>query len=70
MSDGLHEEFVPCVVVMDDPKRTEMVLRDCATVWVIHRSIGAVEFGYDMENGELVAIRVYDDVSKRKLENE
>lgn len=59
------EPFQPCVIVLDDPKRTEIVLSDCATVWVIHDDIGGVDFGYDMETGELVAIRAYGDRSRR-----
>lgn len=70
MSDDLlTKEFVPCVVVMDDPKRTEMVLRDCPTFWVQdHRGshLQDIDLGYDLETRELVAIRVYGDVSERK----
>ena len=56
--------FQPCVVVFDEPKRTEMILRDCSMVWVLQKW-DDVECGYDMETGELVAIRIYGDVSKR-----
>ena len=66
VDDLLTKPFEPCVVVLDDPKRTEMVLRDCATVWVIHDDIGGVDFGYDMETNELVAIRAYGDRSRRR----
>ncbi len=61
----LTTPFKPCVMVLDDPKRTEMVLRDCPTVWDTHDDVGGVDFGYDMETGELVAIRVYGDRLKR-----
>jgi hypothetical protein len=64
--DLLTTAFVPCVIALSDPKRVEMVLRDCATVWV--QCVGAqdVDLGYDMETGDLVSIRVYGDVLKRK----
>ncbi len=64
MDAALEKTFEPCVIVDDDPKTTEMVLRDCATVWRPH--MVGVDLGYDMESGELVAIRIYGDVSKRK----
>lgn len=64
MDDLLTKEFVPCVVVYDDPQRTEMVLRDCATAWIEDSS--GPDLGYDMEGGDLVAIRVYGDVSRRE----
>lgn len=65
--DLLTKPFKPCVVVLDDPKRTEMVLRDdCLTMWAMDDGIGGAEFGYDAETGELVAIRIYADVAKRK----
>ena len=56
--------FVPCVVVLDDPKRTEMTLRDCPMVWV--QDSRETDLGYDMETGELVCIRIYGDVSQRR----
>lgn len=59
-------EFKPCVIVYDDPKRTEMLLRDCSVVWTHPGSDPNTDLGYDMETGELVAIRYYGDVSKRK----
>lgn len=55
--------FEPCAVVFDDPKRTEMILRDCVLVWV--RDPIGIDLGYDMETDELVSIRVYGDVTKR-----
>lgn len=61
MDDLLTKEFKPCVIVYSDPIRTEMVLRDCATVWV--EDAPNVDLGYDIETGELVCIRVYGDVS-------
>jgi hypothetical protein len=64
--ESLTKPFEPCVVILDDPKRTEMVLRDCATVWVDHPARVRMELGYDMDTGELVCIRIYGDVSKRK----
>lgn len=64
MSDDLTKPFEPCVMVLDDPKRTEMVLRDCPVAWVY--DLAEVELGYDVETGELIAMRVYGDASKRK----
>jgi len=66
LDDLLTKEFVPCVTVLDDPKRTEMVLRDCPTIWVMPDDTHEVDLGYDMETGELVAVRVYGDRSRRK----
>lgn len=71
MGAHLTTSFKPCVVVFDDPLCTEIVLRDCAIVWhpvrdVVRNPTGT-EVGYDMETGELVAIRVHGDVSKRKF---
>lgn len=62
--DDLTKEFKPCVIVFDDPKRTEMVLRDCGIVWQ-DTSANNFELGYDMETGDLVAVRIYGDVSRR-----
>lgn len=63
MSDELLEKpFEPCVIVYDDPKTTEMVLRDAPVVWVIK---GDCDLGYDMETGDLTIIRLHGDVSKR-----
>jgi len=60
--DLLTKPFEACVVVLEDPPRcTEMILRDAAIVWVTH---GDVDLGYDATKGDLVAIRVYGDVSK------
>ncbi len=58
----LTKEFKPCVVVFEDPKRTEVVLSDAPMVWT---QDGTVDLGHDMDSGELVAIRVYGDVSRR-----
>lgn len=55
---------VRSVIVYDDPKRTEVVLRDRPTVWVY--DMAQFELGYDLETGELIAVRVFGDVSKRK----
>ncbi|MEM7746617.1 MAG: hypothetical protein AAF346_00080 [Pseudomonadota bacterium] len=60
--DLLTKEFKPCVSVLDEPKRTEIVLRDVVTVW---RPRGGVDLGYDLNTNELVAIRVFGDVSKQ-----
>ena len=62
--EALIKPFESCVQVFDDPKRTEMVLRDCAIVWRSPKH--GLDLGYDMETDELVAIRVYGDVSKRQ----
>ncbi len=65
--DDLTTEFKPCVAVFDDPKRTEVVLKDCAIVWHFPEDVnGEVDLGYDMETGELVAVRLYGDRSKFK----
>lgn len=61
----LAKEFKPCVVVFDDPKRTEMVLADTAISWGFQVNPN-VDLGHDMETGELVAIRVYGDMSRRR----
>lgn len=57
-------EYVPCVIVLDDPKRTELMLRDCAVVWSFPNPQD-FDLAYDMETGELVGMRVYADVSAR-----
>lgn len=62
--DLLTKPFTPYVVVLDDPKRTEMVLRDCPTVWWVQGCL-IVDLGYDMQTGELVCIRVGGDVSTK-----
>ena len=56
MDDPLTRPFEPCVIVYDDPVRTEMILRDDTISWRAHR--GDVDVGYDMETGKLVAIRI------------
>jgi hypothetical protein len=61
---GLDTPFVPCVKIHGNPKRTEMILRDTATVWV--QGVALVDLGYDMETGELVCVRIYADVAKRE----
>ena len=56
-------EFKPCVVENNEADNTEIVLRDVATVWYFGGRDH--ELGYDMETGELVAVRVAGIVGNR-----
>ena len=60
-----NEAFVPCAVYYAETDHTEIVLRDCVTVY--HPIGPDTEAGYDMETGELVVIRVPGDVTLAKL---
>lgn len=66
----LHKPFKPCVIVFDDPKRTEIILRDCSIVWTSPANDPNTDLGHDMVTGELVAMRYYGDVSVRKWTDE
>lgn len=52
--------FEPSAIYLKDSNATEMALADVAMVWC---SRGEVDFGYDMDGGALVAIRVNGDVT-------
>lgn len=64
---ALEQRFEPCAIVFDDPKRTELVIRDCAVKWVFHEM--AVDIAYDIETNELVGVRFYGDVLNEPQES-
>jgi hypothetical protein len=49
------------IVVLADPPRVEIVVRDAPTAWVTHSA--SVEIGYDMSTRELIAVRVWGNVT-------
>jgi hypothetical protein len=49
-------DFKPCVIEYGEAGITEVVLKDCLTVWRAWGTEG-IELGYD-EEGALIAIRV------------
>ena len=59
----LTRPFKPCAIYYPDDDCTELVLADVGTVWASRESM---DLGYDMETGELVAIRVNGDVTDRR----
>lgn len=62
--DRLAEPMKPCAFYNYEADFTEVVLRDCAT---IYQPTGAdTEVGYDMKTGDLVVVRLPGDVTKRK----
>lgn len=65
----LHRKFKPCVVYNDHMNLTEMVLEDVPTVWTLWRCTShmghTVDLGYAMDDGRLVAVRIWDDVRRR-----
>lgn len=50
-------EFVACVAYYQDADFTEIAIKDCAIVWGRMRYSEAA-LGYDMETGNLVAVRL------------
>jgi hypothetical protein len=60
-------EFKPCVLYYEDMRITEMLLREASIVWCPWGPYKghAVYCGYDMATGELVGIKIWDDVRKR-----
>lgn len=61
-SDPLDKPFKPCAVYYPDAGFTEVVLADVATVWAPG---GWSHVGHDMETGEIVAVRLAGDQTKR-----
>ena len=62
-------EFKPCVVYIERMKVTHILLEDVPTVWCPWRGTAgmghAVDLGYHAETGNLVGIKIWDDVRKR-----
>lgn len=56
-------KFKPCIFYDERMQITELILRDCMTVWcpLLQNTGHLVDLGYDQE-GELVAIKVWGDV--------
>lgn len=61
--------FKPAVFYNEDLRLTEIVLEDTTIVWCPWRvtaSMGhAVDLGYDGQTGELVGVKIWDDVRQR-----
>jgi hypothetical protein len=64
----MNKPFEPCAIEYRDANFTELVLRDCTTVYVPLGDKG-VELGYD-EHGTLIVVRVPGLVATRKSERE
>lgn len=61
-----HGKFKPTIYYNDAMKLTEMVLKDRPTVWQpFGVSEHFLDLGFDMETGELIAIKVWADVRTR-----
>jgi hypothetical protein len=58
-----NRTFEPCVIYYPHANCTEMVIRDAVTVWRLLD--GDVEAGYDAETGDLIAVRMPGDQTKR-----
>lgn len=52
--DLINAPFKPCAIYYPDAGFTEVVLADVPTVW----SGDWAQVGYDMETGEIVAVRL------------
>jgi hypothetical protein len=61
----MNKPFEPCAIEYRDANFTELVLRDCMTIWSPFGSEG-VEPGYD-EHGTLIAVRLPGMVARRKV---
>lgn len=63
MLNWLQKKFKPGVFYHEEDKITEIILKDCFTVWCpLARNTGHfVDLGYDQE-GDLVGIRIWGDV--------
>jgi hypothetical protein len=63
MFDWLRTKFKPGVFYHEQDRITEIILKDCFTVWSpLARNTGHfVDLGYDQE-GELVGVRIWGDV--------
>lgn len=58
--------FKPCVCFFKDGNFTEIVLEDTVTIWEYLPGGSGVALGYNLDN-EMIAIRVYGDVTKRPV---
>lgn len=66
MIDWFRQKFKPGVFYHEEDKITEIILKDCFTVWCpLARNAGHfVDLGYDQEDN-LVGIRIWGDVRER-----
>lgn len=63
--------FEPRIIYYDEMRLTEFIMADVTTVWSPWRATAhmghAIDLGYDMETGELVGVKIWDDVRKRTV---
>lgn len=65
MLDWFRKKFKPGVFYHEEDKITEIILKDCFTVWCPLQGTAAhfVDLGYDQDEN-LVGIRIWGDVRK------